>query len=99
MGKTLKPLGKMSRREGIPLSTSSSIIALMQKRPYAPGVHGKANAGRPSRLSVFGQQLREKQKAKRLYGIMEKQFRNYFAKAARTQGNTGEQLCRLLELR
>lgn len=99
MGKTLKPLGKMSRREGIPLSTSASIIKLMQKRPYAPGAHGKANAGRPSRLSVFGQQLREKQKAKRLYGIMEKQFRNYFTKASRTQGNTGEQLCRLLELR
>lgn len=99
MGKTLKPLGKMSRREGIPLSTSSSIIKLMQKRPYPPGVHGKVNAGRPSRLSVFGMQLREKQKAKRLYGIMEKQFRNYFTKASRTQGNTGEQLCRLLELR
>ena len=99
MGKTLKPLGKMSRREGIPLSTSASIIKLMQKRPYAPGAHGKANAGRPPRLSVYGQQLREKQKAKRLYGIMEKQFRNYFTKAARTEGNTGEQLCRLLETR
>lgn len=99
MGKTLNNLGKMSRREGIPLSTSASILKLMQKRPYAPGVHGKANAGRPARLSVFGQQLREKQKAKRLYGIMERQFRKYFAKASRLEGNTGEQLCRLLELR
>lgn len=89
----------MSRREGVPLSTSSSIIKLMQRRPYAPGVHGKTNAGRPSRLSVFGQQLREKQKAKRLYGIMEKQFRNYFTKAARMEGNTGEHLSRLLETR
>ncbi len=89
----------MSRREGIPLSTSSSIIKLMQRRPYAPGVHGKTQMGRPPRLSVYGQQLREKQKAKRLYGLMEKQFRNYFAKAARMQGNTGEILCRLLETR
>lgn len=99
MGKTLNALGKMSRREGVPLSTSASIIKLMQKRPYPPGVHGKKNMGRPSRLSVYGQQLREKQKAKRLYGIMERQFRNYFAKAAKTHGNTGEQLSRLLELR
>ncbi len=99
MGKNLQPLGKMSRREGIPLSTSSSIIKVMQKRPYAPGAHGKANAGRPSRLSVYGMQLREKQKAKRLYGMMEKQFRNYFVKASRTEGNTGEALCRLLETR
>lgn len=99
MGKTLNKLGKMSRREGVPLSTSSSIIKLMQKRAYAPGVHGKANAGRPPRLSVFGMQLREKQKAKRLYGLMERQFRKYFEKAARSEGNTGEQLCRLLETR
>jgi small subunit ribosomal protein S4 len=99
MGKTLNKLGKMSRREGVPLSTSSSILKLMQKRPYPPGVHGKKNMGRPSRLSVYGQQLREKQKAKRLYGIMERQFRNYFAKAEKAEGNTGEQLCRLLELR
>lgn len=99
MGKTLNKLGKMSRREGVPLSTSSSIIKLMQKRPYAPGAHGKKNAGRPPRLSVYGQQLREKQKAKRLYGIMEKQFRNYFSKASRLEGNTGEHLSRLLETR
>ncbi|MBI1908076.1 30S ribosomal protein S4 [Candidatus Uhrbacteria bacterium] len=99
MGKTLNKLGKMSRREGVPLSTSASIIKVMQRRPYAPGAHGKKNAGRPPRLSVFGQQLREKQKAKRLYGIMEQQFRNYFTKASRLEGNTGEHLSRLLELR
>lgn len=99
MGKTLNKLGKMSRREGVALSTSASIIKVMQKRPYAPGVHGKAKAGRPVRLSVFGMQLREKQKAKRLYGLMERQFRKYFEKAASKQGNTGEALCVLLETR
>lgn len=99
MGKTLNKLGKMSRREGVPLSTSASIIKVMQRRPYAPGAHGKANAGRPPRMSVFGMQLREKQKAKRLYGIMERQFRKYFEQAARRRGNTGESLCQLLETR
>lgn len=99
MGKTLNNLGKMSRREGVPLSTSASIIKVMQRRPYAPGVHGKTQAGRPPRMSVFGMQLREKQKAKRLYGLMERQFRTYFEKAARRQGNTGEFLCQLLETR
>ncbi|MDP2631461.1 MAG: 30S ribosomal protein S4 [Candidatus Uhrbacteria bacterium] len=101
MGKTLKKIGKMSRREGVALSTSESVLRLMQKRPFAPGVHGgvaKAG-GRPSRLSTFGKQLREKQKAKRLYGIMEKQFRNYFDKATRMPGNTAENFPRLLEQR
>ena len=98
MGKNLRPLGKLSRREGVPLSTSTSILKVMQRRPYAPGVHGSPTA-RPAKVSVYGQQLREKQKAKRLYGILEKQFRNYFTKAAAMEGNTGEQLSRLLETR
>lgn len=98
MGKTLNNLGKMSRREGVALSTSSSILKVMQKRAYAPGQHGKPG-GRPPKVSVYGQQLREKQKAKRLYGIMERQFRNYFTKATGMTGNTGENLGRLLETR
>lgn len=98
MGKTLQPMGKMSRREGVPLSTSASVLKVMQKRAYVPGVHGKAG-GRPPKVSVYGTQLREKQKAKRLYGIMERQFRNYFTKAKRETGNTGEHLSRLLEMR
>lgn len=98
MGKTLNNLGKMSRREGVALSTSSSILKVMQRRAYAPGAHGKAGM-RPPKVSVYGQQLREKQKAKRLYGIMEKQFRNYFEKAVHMTGNTGENLGRLLEMR
>lgn len=101
MGKTSQAIGKMSRREGVALSTSESVLKLMQRRPFAPGVHGnpKAGAGRRSRLSVYGMQLREKQKAKRLYGLMERQFRNYFAKATSMPGNSGENLARLLETR
>ncbi len=88
----------MSRREGVALSTGASVLKVMQRRPYVPGVHGKAGGFAP-KLSVYGMQLREKQKAKRLYGIMERQFRNYFKKAASMKGNTGEQLARLLETR
>ncbi len=98
MGKTLKPLGKMSRREGVALSNGASVLKVMQRRAYIPGVHGKAGGFAP-KLSVYGTQLREKQKAKRLYGIMERQFRNYFKKAAAMSGNTGEHLARLLETR
>ncbi len=98
MGKTLNNLGKMSRREGVALSVSTSILKVMQRRAYAPGAHGKAGM-RPPKVSSYGLQLREKQKAKRLYGIMERQFRNYFEKATRMTGNTGENLARLLEMR
>ncbi len=91
-------MGKLSRREGVALSTSASVLKVMQRRPYVPGQHGKAGGFAP-KLSVYGQQLREKQKAKRLYGIMERQFRNYFTKAASMSGNTGEHLARLLETR
>lgn len=88
----------MSRREGVAISTSSSVLKVMQKRPYTPGVHGKAGM-RPAKVSPYGTQLREKQKAKRLYGIMERQFRNYFEKAKKLTGNTGEFLSRFLEMR
>jgi len=99
MGKTQNKMGKMSRREGVALSTSESILKLMQSRAYAPGMHGAPQLRKRSRLSVYGKQLREKQKAKRLYGIMEKQFRNYFNKASLMKGNTAENLGRLLETR
>lgn len=88
----------MSRREGVALSNGASVLKVMQRRAYVPGVHGKAGGFAP-KLSVYGTQLREKQKAKRLYGIMERQFRNYFKKAASMSGNTGEHLARLLETR
>lgn len=88
----------MSRREGVALSNGASVLKVMQRRAYVPGQHGKAGGFAP-KLSVYGTQLREKQKAKRLYGIMERQFRNYFKKAASMSGNTGEHLARLLETR
>lgn len=93
-------MGKMSRREGVALSTSDKVLSLMQRRAYAPGQHGNpASQKRRRRLSVYGMQLREKQKAKRLYGVMERQFRNYFDKASRMPGDTTENLPRLLETR
>jgi small subunit ribosomal protein S4 len=66
------------------------------KRPTPPGQHGNA---RPKKLSEYGQQLREKQKAKRIYGVLESQFRKYFDIARNMTGVTGENLLRLLELR
>ncbi len=102
MAKTSKKMGKMSRREGVALTAGTKVMKVMQRRPYAPGVHGApsgAGGRRRRRQSVYGQQLREKQKAKRLYGVMERQFRNYFSKATRMQGNTAENLARLLETR
>ena len=92
-------MGKMSRREGVALSTSDKVTKLMQRRAYSPGQHGNPAGRRRTRLSVYGMQLREKQKAKRLYGVMEKQFRNYFEKASRMPGDTTENLPQLLELR
>lgn len=101
MGKTLKKVAKMSRREGVALTPSTKVMKVIAKRPYAPGVHGspQGTRGKRTRLSVYGTQLREKQKAKRLYGIMEKQFRNYFEKASRMEGNTSDNLSLMLETR
>jgi small subunit ribosomal protein S4 len=67
-----------------------------ERRPYPPGQHGQ---GRKRRPSDYGQQLREKQKVKRLYGVLEKQFRGYYYRAARMKGVTGENLLSLLERR
>ena len=67
----------------------------LEKRPYAPGQHGQ----RRTKISEYGLQLREKQKAKYLYGVSEKQFRKYFKEAARRDGNTGATLITLIEQR
>ncbi len=67
----------------------------VEKRPYAPGQHGQQK----SRLSDYGKQLREKQKLRRIYGILERQFENYYAEAARHKGSTGEDLLKMLESR
>ncbi len=97
MARYIGPKCKLSRREGTDLFLKSGIRAIDTKckMETKPGVHG---AGR-GRLSDYGLQLREKQKVRRLYGILEKQFRSYYKKAARTKGVTGENLLQLLESR
>jgi small subunit ribosomal protein S4 len=67
----------------------------MERRPYPPGLHGHGR----KKVTEYGMQLREKQKAKRVYGVLERQFRNYFERAERQKGATGENLLRLLERR
>lgn len=92
----LKLLAKYSRREGIPLSDRAAHARALQRRPYAPGVHGPT--GR-SRMTDYGKQLREKQKAKRLYGLNERQFRNLFREAVSAKGNSSETMVQFLERR
>ena len=91
------PKIKLSRREGTDLQHKSGYRSYESKArsENPPGVHGL----RRGRLSDYGMQLREKQKVKRMYGILEKQFRNYYLKSARMKGNTGENLLNLLESR
>ena len=97
MARYLGPTCKLSRREGTDLFLKSGVRPLESKcrAESAPGQHGQ----RRGRLSDYGVQLREKQKVRRIYGILEKQFRNYYKSAARTKGNTGENLLTLLESR
>ncbi|OOE87703.1 MULTISPECIES: 30S ribosomal protein S4 [Salinivibrio] len=95
MARYLGPKLKLSRREGTDLFLKSGVRAIDTKCKIdnVPGVHGQ----RRGRLSDYGVQLREKQKVRRMYGVMEKQFRNYYKDAARIKGNTGENLLQLLE--
>ena len=97
MARYIGPTCKLSRREKTDLGLKSGLRALDTKcnMEQPPGVHG---AGR-ARLSEFGLQLREKQKVKRIYGVLEKQFRNYYKKASGQKGATGENLLKLLEQR
>ena len=97
MARYIGPKCKLARREGTDLFLKSGVRALDTKCKLEtkPGVHG---AGR-GRLSDYGLQLREKQKVRRIYGVLEKQFRNYYKEAARLKGNTGENLLQLLEQR
>lgn len=97
MARYLGPKLKLSRREGTDLFLKSGVRAIDSKCNIetAPGQHG----ARRGRLSDYGVQLREKQKVRRMYGVLEKQFRNYYGEAARRKGNTGENLLQLLEQR
>jgi len=92
------PKCKLSRREGTDLFLKSARRSLDSKCKLEskPGQHGRISG---SRTSDFGLQLREKQKLKRMYGVLEKQFRKYFTEADRRRGNTGETLIQLLESR
>jgi small subunit ribosomal protein S4 len=94
----LGPKAKLSRREGTDLFLKSARRSIGDKAKFdsKPGQHGRTSG---ARTSDFGLQLREKQKVKRMYGVLEKQFRRYFEEADRRKGNTGANLLSLLESR
>jgi small subunit ribosomal protein S4 len=97
MARYLGPKLKLARREGTDLYHKSGVRPIDSKCKFeqVPGQHG----ARRGRLSDYAVQLREKQKVRRIYGVLEKQFRNYYKKADRQKGATGENLLRLLEQR
>lgn len=98
MARYLGPKAKLSRREGSDLLLKSARRSISDKAKFdsKPGQHGRTSG---QRTSDFGLQLREKQKVKRTYGVLERQFRRYFAEADRRRGNTGANLLFLLESR
>ena len=98
MARYLGPKAKLARREGTDLYLKSARRSISDKSKFEtkPGQHGRTSG---QRTSDFGLQLREKQKVKRMYGILERQFRRYFAEAERRKGNTGANLLFLLESR
>lgn len=95
MARYLGPKCKLSRREGMDLQLKSGVRSIEEKCKINihPGQHGVKRA----RLSDYGLQLREKQKVRRIYGMLEKQFKRYYVTAARLKGNTGANLIELLE--
>jgi small subunit ribosomal protein S4 len=97
MARYLGPRCKLARREKVDLSLLSGVrsVDTKCKLDTAPGMHG----ARRGRETEYGAQLREKQKARRIYGVLERQFRNYFKMAARLKGSTGDNLLKLLESR
>lgn len=98
MARYLGPKAKLSRREGTDLLLKSARRSISDKAKFdsKPGQHGRTSG---ARTSDYGLQLREKQKVKRMYGILERQFRRYFEEADRRRGNTGANLLFLLESR
>jgi small subunit ribosomal protein S4 len=99
MGRHTQAKCKLCRREGEKLflkgEKCASAKCVFDKRSYAPGQHGKV----PIKISEYGLRLREKQKARRMYGLTERQFRRYFSIASKKKGDTGEKLLELLEMR
>ena len=98
MARYLGPKAKLSRREGTDLFLKSARRSVSDKCKFdtKPGQHGRISG---ARTSDYGLQLREKQKVKRMYGVLERQFRRYFEEADRRRGNTGANLLSLLESR
>ena len=101
MARYIGPTCKLARREGTDLGLKSPARALDSKckLEQKPGQHGAGTGARRSKLSDYATQLREKQKVKRIYGLLERQFRNYYKKASTRKGNTGENLLQMLETR
>ena len=99
MARGTDPKCRQCRREGVKLFLKGERCltekCAVERRSYPPGQHGRGRI----KQSEYLLQLREKQKARRYYGVLEKQFRNYYKKASRRQGITGEELLRLLEMR
>ena len=100
MARYTGPVCKLCRREGEKLFLKGNrcvtVKCSFEKKSYAPGQHGVSQR---AKISEYGIQLREKQKVRKIYGILEKQFRNYFRNAERLKGVTGENLLKLLESR
>lgn len=98
MARYLGPKCRLARREGVDLELKTAFARSFESKcnmKTAPGQHG----ARRGRLSDYGNQLREKQKLKRIYGVLERQFSNYYKKAAKRKGSTGENLLQMLEQR
>lgn len=103
MAKYIGPACKLCRREGEKLFLKGarcfSPKCAFEKRGFAPGQHGRTRQGRSERESVYGHQLRAKQRARRVYGVLERQFSRYYHSAQRTRGMTGFNLLQTLETR
>ena len=94
MARYTGPRQKIARRFGEPIFGPSRVLS---RKNYPPGIHGRFKRG--NKVSEYGRQLMEKQKAKMVYGLLERQFRRFFEMASRMKGNTGENLLQLLERR
>lgn len=103
MARVIGPVCKLCRREGEKLFLKGarclSPKCAIERRAYAPGQHGQSSQFKRGRSSDYSVQLREKQKARRIYGVLERQFRRYFVLAQRTKGMTGQVLLQILESR
>ncbi|MCJ7622639.1 MAG: 30S ribosomal protein S4 [Anaerolineaceae bacterium] len=103
MARYIGPVCKLCRREGEKLFLKGQRCftpkCAMEKRPYPPGDHGRSRTRRPGRVSDYGRQLRAKQKARRVYGVLERQFRRYYSNALRKRGQTGLNVLQTLEMR